>query len=238
MLGWFGTGNSRRGRVQPLPQRTLRYLAAALVDDNPLDVMFCPSLQWGCRYLRVDRRRLVDHVWDYKAMADLRYRGADQAKLAAIEGLVLRDRYLRFAVLDESFLFAADLTGADLRKATLVEARLLKAQLQHAQLQGARLNVAYLQGANLILALLQDAELSGAQLQGANLFGAQMLRVNLGGAQLQGAYLWCQYGGRFPRGSTAASRRPEYRPACPVRIWPSRSCPARIWLSRSCKVLG
>jgi hypothetical protein len=33
--------------------------------------------------------------------------------LAGIEGVVLRDRSLRFAVLDQSRLYAADLIGAD-----------------------------------------------------------------------------------------------------------------------------
>jgi hypothetical protein len=31
---------------------------------QPLDVVLCPSLKWGCRYLRVDNRTLVDRVWD------------------------------------------------------------------------------------------------------------------------------------------------------------------------------
>ena len=56
------------------------YLIVAL--GQPLDIVLCPSLKWGCRYLRVDHRTLVDHVSDEKAIADLR-RGTDQAKLAA-----------------------------------------------------------------------------------------------------------------------------------------------------------
>jgi hypothetical protein len=59
---------------------------------QPLDAVLCPSLNWGCRYMRVDHRTLVDHVWDEKAFADLRSGRADQRKLAAIEGLVLRGR--------------------------------------------------------------------------------------------------------------------------------------------------
>jgi Pentapeptide repeats (8 copies) len=156
-----------------------QYLADAL--DNPLDVLLCPSLKWGCRYLRVDNRTLVDHVWDDKAMADLRRSGADQAKLAAIEGLVLRDRSLRFAVLDESSLLAADLIGADLRKASLVQA-----QLPGAKLYG---SATKLQGADLTFAQLQGANLGGAQLQGAYLFKAQLQGADLSAAQLQGADL-------------------------------------------------
>jgi uncharacterized protein YjbI with pentapeptide repeats len=167
--------------------------------DNPLDIVFCPSLRWGCRYLRVDHRTLVDHVWDDKAMADLRRGGADQAKLAAIEGVVLRERSLRFAVLDESSLFAADLIGADLRQASLqnaglpgaklVRARLEGADLTEAQLQGARLTEAQLQGAQLAEAQLQGADLTEAQLQGAQLDGAQLQGADLTSAQLQGAAL-------------------------------------------------
>jgi hypothetical protein len=45
-------------------------------------------------------------------MADLRAPGAEVAKaLAGIEGLVLRDRSFRFAVLDDSRLYAAELPG-------------------------------------------------------------------------------------------------------------------------------
>jgi hypothetical protein len=80
------------------PEATWGYLTRVL--RQPLEVVLCPSLKWGCRYLRVDHRTLVDHVWDDKAMADLRRGGADQSKLAAIEGVVLRDRSLRFAMLD------------------------------------------------------------------------------------------------------------------------------------------
>ncbi len=178
---------------QPLLKRTLRYLADVI--DNPLDVALCPSLKWGCRYLRVDHRTLVEHVWDEKAMADLRGGSADQAKLAAIEGLVLRDRSLRFAVLDESesSLFAADLIDADLRQASLRNARLRGAKLRRTQLQGAHLYAAGLQGADLFEAGLAGAGLWRAQLQGANLSGSrsfvQPQRVFLDRAQLQGADL-------------------------------------------------
>ena len=79
--------------------------------------------------MRVDHRTLVDHVWDDKAMAELRRGGADQAKLAAVEGLVLRSRSLCFAELGESSLFAADLIGADLGKASLNNAVLPGAKL-------------------------------------------------------------------------------------------------------------
>jgi len=183
-------GQAGEEHTQPLLKRMEQYLAAALVDDNPLDVVVCPSLQWGCRFLRVGHRTLVDHVWDEKAIVDLRRASTDLANaLAAIEGLVLRDRSLRFAVLDESLLLSADLTGADLRNATLRSARLPGARLQQVQLRGADLTDAQLQGADLGGAQLQGANLSSAPLQGANLYSAQLQGADLVGAQLQGANL-------------------------------------------------
>ena len=179
--------------------------------SNPLDTLVCPRLNWGCRYLRVDRRTLVDHVWESKVMADLRAPGAELAKvLAGIEGLVLRDRSFRFAVLDASRLYAADLVGADLRGASLQRTNLLgatlsttklqgadlayaqlqRANLKSADLQGANLSNADLRGADLAYAKMQDATLVGAKLQkGANLFSAELRDANLSLAELQGADL-------------------------------------------------
>ena len=171
-----------------------------LILSNPLDTLLCPRLSWGCRYLRVNRRTLVDHVWESKAMADLRGAEAERAKaLAGIEGMVLRDRSLRFAELVASRLYAADLAGADLRSARLEQANLLGASLRKTKLQGAVLVGARFQGADLADAQLQGADLSGAQLQGADLSEAQLQGANLrrcevagrvsGGAWLQGANL-------------------------------------------------
>ncbi|HXA23139.1 MAG TPA: hypothetical protein VNW90_12645 [Acetobacteraceae bacterium] len=73
---------------------------------NPLDVA-CLHLNWGCRFLRVDHRTLVAKVWDDKAMSNLRAGGSEVATaLAGIQGVDLRERSLRFAVLDESQLYA------------------------------------------------------------------------------------------------------------------------------------
>jgi hypothetical protein len=75
------------------PEAAWEYMTDIL--RQPLDVVLCPSLRWGCRYLRVELRTSVGHVWDDKAMADLRRGGFGQAQLAAIsahissiEGLV------------------------------------------------------------------------------------------------------------------------------------------------------
>jgi uncharacterized protein YjbI with pentapeptide repeats len=172
------------------------YLFDAFVSHNPLDRILCPRLQWGCRYLHVDRRTLVEHVWDDKAIVELWRGNTDKAKaLAAIEGLVLRDRSFRFAMLDQSSLFAADLTRADLRGASLNQTSLLNAVLRDAQLQGADLSGTQLQGANLDGAKLQGANLFLAQLQGAKLIGRHLSGVALMSAQLEGASLrgaWLQ----------------------------------------------
>lgn len=175
-------------RYEGKPVTSWTYLTVAF--HQPLDVVLCPSLKWGCRYLRVDRRTLVDHVWDEKAMSNLRHGGADLVQLDAIEGLVLRDRFLRFAVLDECRLFGADLNGADLRAASFENAWLPGTKLSGSLLQGAQLKGARLEGVNLTNAQLQDAKLNNAQLQGANLNGAQLQGADLTEAQLEGVSLF------------------------------------------------
>lgn len=177
---------------------------------QPLDMLACRGLNWGCRYLRVDHRTLVDHVWDTKGLAGLR---APRTKLARapvwIDGVVLRYRFLRFALLDASRLYAADFTSADLRGASLVEsdlsgatlfrakmagtnlrdAQLEGADLSYADLESADLSYAHLEGADLYFANLEGADLSNAFLRGANLSSANLQGTNLLGAQLEGADL-------------------------------------------------
>ncbi len=178
-------------REQNWPEDKLHGFAAlGYALSQPLDLVLCPTLNWGCRFLTVDHRTLVDHVWKGEAVADLRAgSGNPRAAIAAIEGAFLRDRVLRFAKLDESRLYDADLIRADLRHATL----------RGTNLQNARFVEAQLQGANLGIARLQGADLSGAQLQGANLgvvnlesaFLSQVLawRADIKGAFTQGVYI-------------------------------------------------
>ena len=64
---------------------------------------------------------------------------------------MLRDRSLRFAVLEESSLFAADLTGADLRQASLHNAALPEAKLAMARLEGVDLRPSAVGGRAAIL---------------------------------------------------------------------------------------
>jgi len=136
---------------------------------NPLDLLLCPWLNWGCRFLRVDHRLLVDKVRDEKALGVLRMNISERAKaatapednseqkaeaerakaMAAIEGVFLRRRSLRFAVIAESRLYAADLIGASLSRAYLRDANLSNANLRDANLSGASLFRADLSDANL-----------------------------------------------------------------------------------------
>jgi uncharacterized protein YjbI with pentapeptide repeats len=177
-----------RGAPSPYESPWTRMLLALPV--QPIDLILCPHIRWGCRFLTVAHRPLVAKVWDAKAFVELRGGAdADEQHLAAIEGADLRERVLRFAVLTGSELFAADLTGAQLQHAELTSAVLKYAQLDAAQLQGADLLAARLQGANLAGAQLQGADMIGSQLQGVDLGGAKLQGANLAYGQLQGANL-------------------------------------------------
>jgi uncharacterized protein YjbI with pentapeptide repeats len=167
---------------------------------QPLDLGLCPRLNWGCRFLRVDHRTLVEHVWDEKAMEVLRADDVDYtAALTGVEGVVLRERTLRFVMLDDSRLYAADLTGADLTKASmqstrlqsalLIGAKMSRANLLNARAAGVDLSFATLPGADLTGAHLEGAFLGGANLSGAVLFGARLPGASLGVARLLGADL-------------------------------------------------
>jgi Pentapeptide repeats (8 copies) len=120
------------------PEPLLKFLVDIL--RQPLDVMLCPRLNWGCRYLRVDHRTLIDRTYDNKAIAELRSGGAQIADaLTAIDGLLLRGRSLRFGEFEGISLFGADLSNADLRKADLTAANLQGAQLFMATPTGRRI---------------------------------------------------------------------------------------------------
>lgn len=165
---------------------------------QPLDLVLCPELEWGCRYLHLNNRKLVgtqtreDALW--KVVSDKR-----AGALAAIDGLSLRGRALRYANFNGSRVLKVDLVGDDLRHASfwnaafqgacLSGAKLQGASLEQAQLQEADLTSAFLIGANLRGAQLQGANLQSADLRGADLTGAQLVGANLNKAQLQGASL-------------------------------------------------
>ncbi len=101
----------------------------------------------------------------------------------------LRDRDLRFAILDRSDLHRVDLTNADLKWSSMRGSKLQEADLRDAELQGAILRDARLQGADLRGADLQGADLSFAELQDAHLRGVELQDAHLRGANLQGADL-------------------------------------------------
>jgi hypothetical protein len=104
-------------RYEKPPREIRRFLADAL--HQPLDVVLCPTLNWGCRYLRFGHRTLINRTYDDKAINILRSGGHTADALKSIDGAVLRNRSLRFASLEAISLFAADLTNSDLRKANL-----------------------------------------------------------------------------------------------------------------------
>ncbi len=156
--------------------------------EQPLDMVLCPSVEWGCRFLRLNNRKLVgtqtreDALW--KVISESR-----AGALAAVDGLSLRGRSLRYANFNGSRALKVDLVGDDLRHATFWNAAFQGASLSFAKLQAANLDRAQLQEADLQSALLTGASLKDAQLQGANLQSADLRGVDLTGAQLVGANL-------------------------------------------------
>ncbi|MFN6251144.1 MAG: pentapeptide repeat-containing protein [Acetobacteraceae bacterium] len=182
------------------PDSDIRVRLAIAGLRQPVDLLLCPHVGLGCRYLAVPGRTLVGKIYDSRIFMDLRAGEAlDATRRAAFEPLVLRNTRLRFADLSKSQFFNVDLTQADLQGARLDEARMPQAKLDGAQLQGARLDRAHLQGARFEEAHLQRASLFGAQLegaslrrahlQGASLYAAHLQRALLIEAQLQGAWL-------------------------------------------------
>jgi hypothetical protein len=57
---------------------------------QPLDAL-CPQLNWGCRFLRLDHRTLVDKVRDEKALAVLRMDISKLTEVLAAEATALGD---------------------------------------------------------------------------------------------------------------------------------------------------
>jgi uncharacterized protein YjbI with pentapeptide repeats len=199
----------RRPDAALSPEGMIVLAIAAL--QQPVDLLLCPHVGLGCRYLSVPGRTLVGKVWDNGAFVQLRAgEELDGKRRAAFDPLVLQNKRLRFANLSGSQFFnvnlswadmrgasldlaqlqGASLDGAQLQGASLDWAQLQEASLRDAELQGASLDWAQLQGAILLGAKLQDASLSGTQLQGASLFQSQLQGATLIRAQLQGALLW------------------------------------------------
>lgn len=212
---------------------------------QPVDLLLCHHVGFGCRYLSVPGRTLVGKVWDNRTFVELRAgKPLDEDRRAAFEPLVLRNKRLRFANLLNSQFFNVDLFGADLQgallawaelqgaslagaqlqRAWLVEAKLQGALLVEAQLQGASLEGAKLQGALLIGAKLQGASLAEAQMQGASLDGAQLQGASLHGAQLQGAMLE----GAQMQGASLGRAQLQGALIAGARIWRARAPDARL----------
>lgn len=76
---------------------------------QPVDVLLCPFLHWGCRYLTVEHRRLVNRTWVPKMVTDMNpSHGELFSAVEGAEGIYLRDRSLRFASLEDSALYGAN----------------------------------------------------------------------------------------------------------------------------------
>jgi hypothetical protein len=147
-LAWLNVPQTGETTLLQLRGRTPATLWQKMA--NPIDLALCPSVARGCRFLTVDQRMLVDHVWKGEALVDLRAGTGDvTAALAAIDGIFLRDRTLRFGQFNGSQLYRANFRGADLRHATLTNADLRGADLMNANLAGADLTNADLRGSNV-----------------------------------------------------------------------------------------
>ena len=141
-------------RRDPGPPATLAAVPLAFL-EQPVDLVLCPALRWGCRFLSVPNRPLTTKVWDPASFIALRAgEEATDARLAGIERANLAGRNLRFADLHESELFGADLTGADLRRASLLRSNMQKAKFPDAHLEGADLRGAHLEGARPAVLIL------------------------------------------------------------------------------------
>ena len=114
---------------------------------------------------------------------------------------------LRSAVLNNTNLQYADLSGADLRCANLSGANLQHANLNNANLQYADLSGANLKEANLQKINLQFVDLSNADLSGTDSQKADLQYANLKCTNLKGAYL------RFADLSVADLRGADLREA-------------------------
>ncbi|MGH9794003.1 MAG: pentapeptide repeat-containing protein [Candidatus Acidiferrales bacterium] len=132
-----------------------------------------------------------------------------EAEVAAVKGVHLDGRRLRYAdafraflvngrlrnaELQHATLVAADLRGAVLRRANLRFAKLDRARLERADMQEAELHQAQLvyaeaSGVNLAYAVLEEAVLVDARLGNATLFAANLRAATLTGSTLDHADL-------------------------------------------------
>ncbi len=95
---------------------------------DPLDMAVCPTIGWGCRYMRL--------YWLKLGAAP------DPDGVHAISGIDLHERSLRFADLDGADFSEADLSSADLRGAFLRSANLASADLDKTRLECSHLHAA------------------------------------------------------------------------------------------------
>ncbi len=135
--------------------------------------------------------------------------GGKEAEVAAVNGVRLDGRRLRYADAFRAFLVNGRLRGAELQHATLVaadlrgavlrganlrfakldRARLERADMQEAELHQAQLVYAEASGVNLAYAVLEEAVLVDARLGNATLFAANLRAATLTGSTLDHADL-------------------------------------------------
>lgn len=153
-------------------------------------------------YQRRSKREEVRRVCRQMASPDEQF--AREAVRLAIEEQWFSDGSMVGAdlggvLLQDAYLWEANLEGAKLRKANLKGAELAGANLQGVDLEGANLKGANLQsanlqgsvcGANLKGADLRNAYLKGTDLRGANLEGADLQGANLEGAIYNSRTIW------------------------------------------------
>ena len=103
--------------------------------------------------------------------------------------LILKDRDLTEANLDNTDIRQVEFYHATLNRAFLTCAWAEKAHFDRAELHGTVLDYAQLQGGSFAGAQLQGASLDVAQLQAASFRGSQLQSASLVNAHLQGAWL-------------------------------------------------
>lgn len=155
---------------------------------NLLDRLACAKWEVGCRYLKLPSRILVS---DSKA--------GDSIKSLAVEpedirkgqqralGMLLRGRNLRFARMEQTYLYGADLRGADLTGADLSATHLQFAIASSATLRNALLKGATLDSVDLTGTRMQNVDASGAKFRGSTLTFAQLQGAIMNDADLRGA---------------------------------------------------
>jgi uncharacterized protein YjbI with pentapeptide repeats len=166
---------------------------------QPLDILLCPFVGLGCRYLTLDRRSL-------SGRSDAAQRRLDAAAAPTANSAPIQEprrvhfnyRKLRYAIFDESDLRNVDFGRSDLRCSAFRRASLQGVQFDFAFLNGVNFDEvdgpgtvffhAYLREAHFDGARLEGADFSEAVLRGADFSQALLLGANFRDAELSGIF--------------------------------------------------